>query len=783
MTKKTTSTPKPKASAQKNKQPTTPVDASAKKSLKRKIFSFLLKTMLIVIAALALYTIYLDGKVRERFEGQRWQVPVQVFSKVIVLQQGDQIDLTTIAQSLRYSGYQKVNKVFRPGQYAQSKNRMIVYRRAFDFGEGNEVAEVITVDVDDDTVTAVFRDNAKAQQVKLEPILLDRIVPNNNEDRVLVRLEQVPEALLDTLLLVEDRNFYFHSGISPLGILRALFTNIAAGRTVQGGSTLTQQLVKNMFLTREKTLIRKFNEALMSIILELRYSKDQLLEAYVNEVYLGQHYANGIYGFGLAAKFYFGVNIDQLMPAQMATLVAQIKGPSYYDPWRHPKRALERRNLVLRMMFEQHLLERNQFEDAVSSPLNIREKRRLVQQKFPGYMQLVKLELAEKLSQFKEASGIRVFTGFSPVKQYLLEKTVEEQLKGLEQKYQHDGLQVAMLTTDIKTGEINGLVGDRDKNVDGFNRVINAKRQIGSLIKPAVYLPALEQYEHYHFATLIADEPVVLQNGGGEEWRPKNYDGKFSGKVPLINGLVESLNVPTVNLGMSLGLGRVVQSLRMLGYEQEIVERPSMLLGAINMSPLEINQLYLTLANKGQFQYAHAITKIVASNGVTLWEFLQPSEPRVSAQASYLVDYALHQVTQTGTAKSLSWHLKGQRVAGKTGTSNDLRDSWFIGYDQEQLVTTWIGFDDNKATKLTGSSGALVLFADYMKHSGVKSMKLEPPQEIAMTNFDAKTGNAVDEKCQQMHSYPAIQRGLTYYQCLDKLEDKRNWFEKLFGDE
>ncbi len=781
MTNKKTTTTKPRQATKKVSKAQS-AQGPKPRTRTRKLLGLIFKLSLIAFFALAIYSIYLDGKVRQRFEGQRWQVPIQVFSQIIKLRIGDPVDLSVTAKSLHYSGYQKVKKVFRPGQYALSSNRIIVFRRAFDFGSGVEAEQTITIDATNNKVTKLYRDNNSVNQVMLEPILLDRIVPNNNEDRVLVHLEQIPEALLDTLLLVEDRDFYFHSGISPLGILRALVTNIAAGRTVQGGSTLTQQLVKNMFLTREKTLIRKFNEAIMSVILELRYSKDQLLEAYVNEVYLGQHYANGIYGFGLAAQFYFGVNIDQLSPAQMATLIAQIKGPSYYDPWRHPARATERRNLILRMMFEQHLIERHQFEFAMDSPLNIRAKRRLVQQKFPSYMQLVKLELAERLPEFQQVSGIRVFTGFSPIKQHMLEQTVDSQLSALEKKYQHEQLQAAMLVTDIASGEINAVVGDRNNGVDGFNRAINAQRQIGSLIKPAVYLPAIEQYEDYNFATLIEDQPIVLQNGGGVEWRPKNYDGKFNGQVPLIEGLVNSLNVPTVNLGMSLGLGRVSQALKILGYDDDLVERPSMLLGAVNMSPLEINQVYLTLANQGRFLHAHAVTKIMSSTGETLWSYQQLPEPRMSDQAVYLMDYALNQVTQRGTAKSLTWRLKGKNVAGKTGTSNDLRDSWFIGYDQRQLVTTWIGYDDNRPTKLTGSSGALTLFAHYMKYSGVSNIKLTRPDNIAMTTFDAKTGNAVDESCLQMHRYPAIQTNLSYYQCLNKVEDKRNWFEKIFGD-
>lgn len=767
-----------KSAAKKNKN----VEVSAKKSVKRRLFSTMLKLSIIFIVALGLYGIYLDGKVRNRFEGERWQVPIQVFSQVQKFKVGQPISLKQLSSSLLSSGYQRANKAQKPGQFALSSKRIIVYRRDFDLGNKTLSSAKVIIDVNNNRVSKLYLNNKAQKSVSLEPILIDRIVPDNKEDRVLVQLEQVPEQLIDTLLLVEDRDFYFHKGVSPLGILRALYSNIVAGRTVQGGSTLTQQLVKNMFLTREKTYIRKFNEALMSLILELRYSKDQLLEAYINEVYLGQHYANGIYGFSLAANFYFGVEIDQLSPAQMATLVGVIKGPSYYDPWRYSDRTQKRRDLVLRLMFEHHLINRNEFQQAIESQVRVRKQRRLTQQKFPNYLQLVKSELANNLPDFHEHSGIKVFTAFSPSKQFALQQSVDKKLAEIEQKYGHKDLQVAMIVTDIESGEVNALIGDRNPNVAGFNRAINGQRHIGSLIKPAVYLPALEQYEDYNLATLIEDAPIALQSGAGDEWRPKNYNGKYRGKVPLIDGLVESLNVPTVNIGMSLGLANVEQALDMLGYHKPITLRPSMLLGAINMSPMQVNQLYLPLANGGAYQPVHAITHVMSNQGETLWQYQLQPEQRLSEQAVYLMDYALNQVTTRGTAKSLTWRLKNTVLAGKTGTSNDMRDSWFIGFDARQLVTTWVGFDDNKATKLTGSSGALPLFADYMARTGVINRPLIMPESVSMTNFEANTGNAVDETCLQMHSLPAIQTSLQYYQCMEKAEDKRSWFEKVFGD-
>jgi penicillin-binding protein 1B len=743
--------------------------------------------------ALAIFMIYLDAKLQKTFEGQRWQVPAQIYGQIESLHIGDTLDVNLITKSLRINGYSKVRSVTFPGQFAQSSHRLIIYRRAFAFPNAEldsalgDSAEAIrlTIDFTDNKVSQLFVEDDAVGQVKLEPILLARIVPDNKEDRVLVALEHIPTLLLDTLLLVEDRNFYHHQGISPLGILRALYHNIIAGRTVQGGSTLTQQLVKNMFLTRERTLVRKVKEALMALIIEVRYSKDQLLEAYINEVYLGQHYADGIYGFGLAAKFYFGKPLAELSSGQIALLVAQVKGPSYYDPWRHPERAKQRRDLILRLMFEQHLLSVQEFEQTLVSSLSIRKHRRFKTEQYPAFLQLVKRELNQYLSTYQQKMGIRIFTGFSHVSQQLLEETVVSQLAQLEQTHHQKDLQVAMIVTDIASAEIRALVGDRQSGYAGFNRALDAKRPVGSLIKPAIYLVALERFEQFNFASLLADEPITLSsgnNGQGKNWQPKNYDGKYRHQVPLIDGLVKSLNIPTVNLGMSLGLENVVDAIHLLGFEEDVVTRPSILLGAINMSPLQINQMYLAFAKQGELERVHAINKIVSPSGGTLWQFEPVATKVISTNAAYLMDYALMEVAVKGTARSLTWRLKNSKVAGKTGTSNDLRDSWFVGFDAKNLVTTWLGKDNNKTTGLTGSSGALLLFTEFLKKQGVVNKNPNQPEAIAMTLFEVETGNAVTSDCADTQTYPAILAGVSLSKgCLKERRDNKSWLEKLFS--
>tara|TARA_R110002167_G_scaffold32668_3_gene105629 strand:+ start:20722 stop:23085 length:2364 start_codon:yes stop_codon:yes gene_type:complete len=754
------------------------------KRLLRWSFWFTVKMSVLLMFMLFIYSIYLDGKVRDKFEGQRWQVPVQVYGAVEEYSIGSKLALTNLKQALIANRYKKVTKAQRPGEFALSKSRAIIYRRAFDFGGGIEPAQEITIDLANGKVQALYRNNEHVSQLRLEPLLLDRILPESKEDRVLVSLQTVPEKLLDTLLLIEDRDFYFHHGVSPFGILRALYQNLRAGRTVQGGSTLTQQLVKNMFLTREKTLWRKANEAIMALILEYRYSKDQLLEAYINEVYLGQHYANGIYGFGLAADFYFGKSIQSLNSEQMAMIIGQVKGPSYYDPWRFPERTIKRRDLVLRLMYQEEIISRHEFERAVESPLSIRKKRRVQQQKFPAYLQLVKAELSRHLSEYQQQSGVRVFTRFSINQQLALQASIDQQLPSLEEKSGSE-LQVAMVISDVKSGGIRALAGGKEAGYAGFNRALHAQRPIGSLIKPAVYLAALERYQRFNLASIIEDRAITLANAGGQAWQPKNYDGKYRGQVHLIDALVSSLNVPTVNLGMQLGLDNVAKAIHLLGYQDDIVTRPSMLLGALNMSPVQISQLYLPIANHGVAEKSHAIERIVSARGETLWQFQALDQQIISTQAAYLLDFALNKVTTSGTARSLTWRLKGTDVAGKTGTTNDQRDSWFVGYDNNTLVTAWLGRDDNKPTKLTGSSGALVLFADFMNKIDAQSRQVNVPASIELVRFDNKSGRAVVEACDNSQLLPAVTTGLIYEtQCEQdpNQQKKKSWLERLFSE-
>ncbi|WP_371187136.1 penicillin-binding protein 1B [Thalassotalea maritima] len=741
-----------------------------------------LKLSLIFVAAFLVYGIYLDGKVRQKFEGQRWQLPAQVYGKVLRFSKNSDIKLELLVQQLDYMGYQRVEFIRLPGQYAVADNGIQIYRRAFDFGYGLEQPTKLDIKIRNDAIAKLLRDNRPAAQLLIEPVLLDRITSADGEDRQVLGLQQVPQQLIDTLLLVEDRDFYHHHGISPTGILRAFWQNLLAGRTVQGGSTLTQQLTKNMYLNRDKTLWRKVNEAMMSVILEIRYSKDQLLEAYINEVYLGQHFANGIHGFGLAAKFYFGKDIQQLHSHEVALLVALVKGPSLYDPWRSPESARHRRDLVLKLMFENHFFNSDEYQQLVSLPLGVRPERRMAKQTFPAYMQLVRRELKQMGATSALQSGIRIFTGFDINKQLFAEKALINQLQALQANMPSQGLQGAVVVSDIRSGAVEAVVGGKEVKFSGFNRALDAQRPIGSLIKPVVYLTALQKPAQFSFATLLEDKPLSLISSKEHVWQPKNYDGKYRGSVSLLEALIASLNVPTVNLGQQLGVSSVADTLWSLGYQQTIEQVPSLFLGAINMSPLQVNNWYNTIANGGMYNQSSAINYVLSGNGDELWSRFQSVDLRIDENVSYLLDYALTQVAQRGTAQALTWRLPDTVVAGKTGTSNDGRDAWFVGYDQQTMVTTWVGFDDNKSTTLTGSSAALPIFANIINQYGGVSRSDIMPSGVSMTRFELATGNAVQGNCKDVASYPAIVEAITYSSsCLQEKEQSLTWLKQLFG--
>ncbi|WP_198782292.1 penicillin-binding protein 1B [Shewanella putrefaciens] len=759
----------------------TPAQRQTKRSrgLFGRIWSLTWKLALVVLAVVTFYSIYLDQVIARKFEGQKWHLPAQVFSRSMALYPGAAVSHPQLMAELKLLGYRKVANPRQVGEFSASSTRIELWRRPFLHPEGDQAEQRVMISFDSDGVSSVARMEDKRQLAvfHLEPVLLDRIIAGDGEDRLFVPTDEMPKLIVQALLLVEDRSFYEHHGVNPFAIVRAAVVNLSAGRTVQGGSTLTQQLAKNFFLSSERSLLRKVREALMAVIIDFRYSKDEILEAYLNEVYMGQDKSRAVHGMGLASQFYFGRPIGELTTAQQAFLVAAIKGPSYYNPWKYPERSQERRDLVLRLLMEAGELNTAQYKVAVESPLGLRNQNKPVHQKLPAFYALVKQELVERYGDaLLKQSGVKIYTTLDPMAQEAAEKAVTQTFKSLDKG--NKSLQIGMVVTDKYTGGIAAMVGDKTPGFDGFNRAVEIRRPIGSLIKPFVYATALTPNSKFTLATPLKDQPITLKNEQGKTWSPQNFDKSFSGQVLLLTALKKSMNVPTVNLGIAVGVGAVATTLAKSGWEEPLNEYPSMLLGAVNGSPLMVAQVYQTLADNGTYRKLTTVTAVLDSHNQPLPVTRLAKEQAIAPETDFLVQYAMQQVVRSGTAVRLGNAFPGVALAGKTGTSNDSRDSWFAGFDERNVAAIWVGRDDNGKTSLYGSSGAMAVYQSFLNERPPIGLRSIPVPGVVQGYFDRDTGIAKEAGCSQVIALPALKG--TYNPAVNCGEPLQ-WWQKILG--
>ncbi len=780
--KKTTSS---KATTTKKSSPKRPRRSPSKKPSNGKrswlkiIWSFSWKAGVALAAVLLFVGIYLDSVVKDRFDGQLFDLPTVVYARILNLNPGENITIKEMRNELDVLNYRKVSQPRYPGEYSSSSTRIELIRRPFEFADGPEPDRHVMLHFSSSGLTRIQSLESKGDlgYLRIEPKMLGMLEKDQNEQRLFLRRDQFPEILVDALLATEDRDFYQHDGVSPLAIGRALVANIKAGRTVQGGSTLTQQLAKNLFLTRDKTLWRKVREAYIALILDYRYSKDRILEAYLNEVYLGQSGGDAIHGFALASRYYFGQPIQELRIDQLAMLVGMVKGPSYYNPIRYPERTKTRRDLVLRLLMQQDMLTSEQYEQAVNRPLDTQSKPRIASRQ-PAYFQQLNIELKEKVGDnFKAETGLRLFTSLDPVSQSKLEQAIAKKVPELAKRAGKE-LEAAAVAVDRHSGEIRAMVGGKRVGYEGFNRALNASRPIGSLVKPAIYLTALEQPEKYNLATTLHDTPLSLKGSKGSVWSPRNFDRKFRGDVPLYLALAKSLNVPTVRLGMELGIPEVSDTLERLGVDKnEIRPVPSMFLGSFSLTPFEVAQMYQTVTNSGKRAKLSALRSVIDMDGNVIYQSLPRSAQAVDQQAAWPTTYAMKQGVAQGTGRFLQSQFSWAALAGKTGTSNDSRDSWFVGVDGREVTTVWLGRDDNKSTKLTGSSGALRVYAEYLQQRIPERLELPWPKEVTTLGFQKAANGALELNCRSEYKLPVWDKtGQIKQQC----EKKSNWLNNLF---
>lgn len=706
------------------------------------------------------YCVVLDFQIRKEFDGKRWSVPARVYSQPLELYVGRRYTREHVIKRLNTATYQSVDSLNGPGQFRVTQSMIDIYTREFYYWDGLEPARKLRIKFDVQGITDILeiQTGKRVQIIRLTPMLIGKIFPLHDEDRVLIHYKDIPQVLIDALIAVEDRHFFEHFGLDPIGILRSIVMNLIAGKVTQGGSTLTQQLIKNMFLTRERTFTRKFNEMLMALMLEYHYTKQNILSAYVNEVYLGQHGQRSIHGFGTAAEFYFSKPLDELNTAEIALLVGIVKGASYYNPRRHPERALERRNLVLNLLYQQDFIDESELKHFVAQRLDVMEKPNWSSAKYPAYLDLVRRHLKRDYrTDDLRNEGLQIHTTLDVDKQDVAQKKLKARLSKLERdrNFKDGTLQSAVVMVEQHNAEVLALIGDRNVDKSAFNRALDAKRPIGSLVKPAIYMAALDRPAKYHVLSKLDDSHLVLQQKNGKRWQPKNYDKKTHGQVPLVRSIAKSYNLSTVRLGMALGLENIAQTLKNLGITSTIPRLPSMLLGALNLSPYEVTQMYQTIASGGLQIPLKSIRAVLDNDKQPLKRYDLAVREYIKPETAFLTQYLLTEVVQNGTAKQLMRELPSlMPLAGKTGTTNALRDSWFAGFGDRLLSVVWVGRDNNQPAKLTGSSGAMQIWLDMMKTIKPEPLSLIEPEEIEWFNFQDMS-NAPDS-CRQTKAYPFI---------------------------
>lgn len=710
-----------------------------KTSRKKRCTIFLAKVGFTFACLMGFYGIYLDGQIRSKMDGQVWQLPAEVYSRIEYIRLSDGLSLEQIKQILLENDYRQTTMIATPGDFKIEDNTLVVLRRAFPFPDKPEAQRVFRLRFENNKL-AVIEDliNVKAiEEFRLAPKLI-AMLQSGKEERLAIQLQNYPRLLIDALLLTEDRKFYQHEGISVMGIIRATLANIQAGHRVQGGSTLTQQLVKNLFLSNERTFNRKINEALMALILDWHYDKNRILETYLNEIYLGQNGDTQIHGFELASHFYFGRSVREINLEQIALLVGMVKGPSLYNPWRRPQKALERRNVVLRLLLEHKVIDNELYDMLSKRPLGVQERGQ-IHRKYPAFIQTLQSELRAQLGEHRanNLSGTRIFSTLDVKQQRYAENAVIQAVSDLQLKHKNPHLQAAMVVTDYQYGEVRAIVGGVQTHFAGLNRA-NSKRQIGSLVKPSIYLTALMHPEQFRLNTPIQNQPITINIKGSPPWQPRNYDRKYSGSVMLMDALARSLNIPTVNIGMKVGLDKVIETQKIMGWENiNIPKVPSMLLGSSSISPYDVTKLYQTIANQGKKIPLATIDAVTDQRGQLIYQRSMMPEQVVPTEAAFQTLYAMQQTVERGTARSLQNQFASLHLAGKTGTTNDARDTWYVGIDGQHLATIWLGRDDNGETHLTGATGALQIYQHYLQQAMPSPLKLKKTNTIKWVGINS----------------------------------------------
>ncbi len=719
-----------------------------------------LRVAILGAAVLGLSYLLLPVIPHERLTERMMPTPSRVYARPMVLAPGTRLSLADLQAHLRRVGYRRVaapESVGR-GEFHSAKAEVVVGRRPFRYPDGSDEGGILRVAFEDggERVTSLLDETGVYHETAfIEPEVVGTLFGEETRDRLLVPLNGIPQLLQQAVLVTEDRRFNLHPGIDPIRIAGAALENVREGRVVEGGSTLTQQLVKNVYLTPERTWQRKVREMAIAMWISLRYSKVEVLEAYLNQIYLGQDGGRAIHGVGRAARFYFGKDVTQLDASEAALLAGMIQAPSALSPFRHPEGAMARRNLILGLMREQGVIDAAEHDVAVKAKLGVRREER--PPLFAAhYVDFVRRRLQQRFAdEALERDGFDVFTTLDGTFQRAAESAVTTGLRDLEKGYpllkrKKSPLQAALVAIDPASGDVVAWVGGRDYASAPFDRASRARRQPGSVFKPIVALAAFTAPDAgpLTLATVLEDAPldVAVED---TTWSPRNHDGKYRGPVSLRHALEHSLNVPFARLGMEVGLVHVAETARRLGVASPLRPIPSLSLGAFEMTPLEVALAYATLASGGVRHGARTTLAVVEPSGRALRGDPVDDERVFGAEEAYLVTTALEGAVDRGTGRTLRRLGIEGPMAGKTGTTNEFRDAWFVGYTPDLVIAVWVGFDDGARVGLTGARAALPIFARFVKSALPLEARrpFEIPASVTTADVHAASGLLATDRC------------------------------------
>jgi penicillin-binding protein 1B len=704
------------------------------------------------------YTLVLDHRVKTRVTEIDFTQPTRVYGRPQRLEAGVPMDKATLTLELQMAGYTEAAHVARvPGTYSLDGDKFIIASRGYMDPVGGELPRRVRVALGSGRIQSVFDLTADKplRKTHLDPARIATLYGSEQEERIIVQLAELPPLLVQGVQAVEDRDFKNNHGIDLSSIARAAWADLRAGHVVQGGSTITQQLVRNLFLDRNQTIVRKFNEALLSILLDAHYTKGQILAAYCNEVFMGQQGNQAVHGFAAASWYYFGRPVQTLRPQEIALLVGMVRGPSYYDPRRNPERALARRNVALDAFRTTGLLNDAQWKAARATPLDVTPKPQLVVDRFPAFMDVVRNQLKQDFSdQQLRSGGLAVYTTLDPAAQVYSEQSLDETLKGLGKR--GDKLEGAVVVVEPSTGNVLAMVGGRASDTHGFNRAYDARRPVGSSLKPFYYLMALTDPSRWNVASLLDDAPISMKLPNGKLWTPQNDDHVSHGEVPMVEALAKSYNLASVHLGLQLGVDRVAAFLRSFGLT-DVHANPSLLLGSVDMSPFQLAQLYEFFAADGHALPLLTLRGVLDSKGHVLKQYATRQGKGEYQQPERLVRWMMQQVAEYGTAAAIgNSSLSSLNVAGKTGTSDHQRDSWFSGFTGDRLAVTWMGRDDNQPTHLWGATGALRVWMKLFEKMPSAPLTTSLGDGLQYAWIDPATGQGSLPQCDGARQYPFI---------------------------